>query len=304
MSSGFPDWQGIQQWFGATVFQGTNQTLNGGSQASGNLQLASWASIVVWCKAQVAPVTITVVQKVTDGPSALQSSTTIVCAAGVTIAQSVVLSGDLVTVTVTGGGAGCIADWAILPSNSTTITSVASTATITRVTALPASPFDTQVVSYAPDAVTYPGVEWLCIYNSTTGYWDVIGGSPLIKDVGNVTSEGTASVVYVALATAGPTIVLPNAGDYDITQQTNAFANGTGQDLYMSYDIGGTGAVDADATSFYEPAAANIFGYTARTRRKTGLGAVTLTSKYRISGGGLTGTWQKRTMIAMPVRIQ
>lgn len=222
MSSGFPDWQGIQQWFGATVWQGTNQTLNAGSQASGDLQLASWASVIVWCKAQVQAVTITVTQQVTDGPAALINTQVITCAAGATIAQSVVLVGDLVNVTVTGGGAGCIADWAILPSNTTTSTSVTSVPIITRVTALPAAPADTQVIAFVPDAAAFPGVEWLCIYNASTGFWDVIGGAPLyVYDAVATAVPNTAAWTSLGLTA----LTLAREGYYDCV--VNAVAHNT-----------------------------------------------------------------------------
>jgi hypothetical protein len=40
-----------------------------------------------------------------------------------------------------------------------------------------------------------------------------------------------------------------------------------------------------------------------RARRKNGLGAVALVSKYKVYPGGTIGHFQKRSMSAMPIRV-
>jgi hypothetical protein len=66
----------------------------------------------------------------------------------------------------------------------------------------------------------------------------------------------------------------------------------------MSYDIGGTAAVDADGTESFGGAA----GHHQRTKRKTGLSAITLTSKYRAPGGSLH-TFSDRFISVLPIRL-
>lgn len=134
---------------------------------------------------------------------------------------------------------------------------------------------------------------------SGTYPWYCIGGTPLAAEV--AADEGTASATYAALATAGPTVTLPLAGDWDIT--TGAYIYGdsaTARLGWMSYDIGGTGAVDADGL----PAnISNGIGQNSnmKFKPKTALGAVALTAKYK---SAITTTqFSRRTMTAMPVRV-
>ena len=69
----------------------------------------------------------------------------------------------------------------------------------------------------------------------------------------------------------------------------------------MSYDIGATGAVDADYFAIIMQAA-NYAVTSRRSRRKTGLAASTaLVSKYKTSAGA--AHFLNRTMIVMPVKV-
>jgi hypothetical protein len=68
----------------------------------------------------------------------------------------------------------------------------------------------------------------------------------------------------------------------------------------MSYDIGATGAVDAD--SFFLGHAGTEGDGNTRTRLKTGLAASTaLVAKYKTNAG--TETFRQRAMSVLPVRV-
>lgn len=113
-------------------------------------------------------------------------------------------------------------------------------------------------------------------------------------------AQTTASATYAALGTAGPSNTVPVAGDYDVEVGCYAYATVTAA-IYMSYDIGGTGAVDADAVLGISGSGTSAFAGN-RVRRKTGLAASTaLVSKYRTSAG--TATIGDRWMRVMPVRV-
>lgn len=158
---------------------------------------------------------------------------------------------------------------------------------------LPAQPFDGQEFAFRLSG----GGVWYFKYNAATGFWDFMGGPPLYSEV--AVAQATASLTYVALATAGPSIALPFAGDYDVDMGNRSF-NSAGSQCLMSYDIGGTDAVDADAVFTTEGAGArNWMGM--RRRRKTGLTVVTLTAKYRATGG--TANFDHRWMSVLPVRV-
>lgn len=165
-----------------------------------------------------------------------------------------------------------------------------------RGTSLPGSPVDGQFFCYIADATN--GVEWLLKYNTGDAgsyKWHFIGGSSLWAQV--TTAEALSSTTYAALATAGPSITLPLAGDYVVQNGYRVSTGGSAADIYMSYDIGGSGAADADA---------HIGGNTtsnsgSRVNRKTALGAVTLTSKYRVSANSTT--LADRWLQVTPVRV-
>jgi len=171
-------------------------------------------------------------------------------------------------------------------------------------TGLPTNPVDGQEAILV-DSVTNPSYQWKFRYNagSTSAYkWEFIGGTSVYAEI--TTSETTTATVYSALTTAGPTITLPRAGDYEVeigAYMGNANAN---VQAWMSYDIGATGAVDADALTVQENSSAgNVLANIARARRKTGLTAVALTAKYKCGSGGVTGSFASRWMRVTPVRV-
>lgn len=174
-----------------------------------------------------------------------------------------------------------------------------------RGTTFPLNPPDGYEFVYTADATN--GIQWRFKYNqgSASSYkWEIVGGGPPLR-AEIATSETRANVAYGALATAGPSIILPFAGDYDIT--IGFHGNAPASDLCrMSFDIGGTAAVDADSVELTSTPAINggLYNYTAVTRpniRKTGLAAVTLTAKYLTNGG--LGTFKLRVMTVSPIRV-
>lgn len=161
-------------------------------------------------------------------------------------------------------------------------------------TSLPGGPFDGQEIAY--QAAT--GVVWKLKYNQTTGYWDFIGGAALFAEVTTATTQAGTSYGNPASG-SGPDITLPLAGDYDVAIGALMYQT-TGGVGYMSYAIGGTGAVDADSIS--EGSTATGL-YLSRTRRKTGLAASTvLASKYKTTANTLN--IGDRWMRVIPVRVQ
>ncbi len=172
-------------------------------------------------------------------------------------------------------------------------------------TVFPAAPLNDDVYVYVADGAN--GVYWRFKYRAATGRWVFVGGSSLFAEV--AAAEGLpadSDATYRALATPGPSIALPFAGDYGVeigaritcaTQASTVAPSVT----RMSYDIGGTGAIDADGIDYQIGAAAGTLG---RPRRKNGLGAVTLTAKYSHDaiGTGYGGLFVNRWMRVWPVQ--
>lgn len=176
-------------------------------------------------------------------------------------------------------------------------------------TSLPASPSDGQEYVLV-DSITAPTYQWRFRYNSgsASAYkWEFVGGADLYAEV--TATDNIASATYVAIGTAGPSITVPRAGDYDVEIGAH-FAVGKAASLArMSYDIGATGAVDLDsiAATSATVAGGQLYDYAAasRLRRKTGLAASTaLVSKY-LSGDTTAAVYyaRYRWMRVRPIRV-
>lgn len=189
--------------------------------------------------------------------------------------------------------------WALVDDPANLRVKVSPTVLLPAGTSFPAGPVDGQRYAYVADATN--GVFWEYRYYAAGGYWAFVGGPPLWSEV--ATAESCTSNVYADLATVGPAIALPFAADYDVTLGYAAsVSNDFGVTTSMSYAIGGTAAVDADRV-VTEADTTVVFALAAqmRPRRKTGLGAVTLTAKYKCSTVGGT-TILNRWMSVRPVK--
>jgi hypothetical protein len=83
------------------------------------------------------------------------------------------------------------------------------------VTGLPTIPSDGQEICYQADAAN--GVVWRLRYNAASASpykWEVIGGSALAAFVATSQVTSTAYPTFVDLATVGPQITVPLAGEY------------------------------------------------------------------------------------------
>jgi hypothetical protein len=147
------------------------------------------------------------------------------------------------------------------------------------------------------------GVYWNLLYTKESAEypWNKIGGPPLVAE--STGSSTTASSAFTDLvAGAGPAVTLPLKGDYDVAIEAEASAAVVaGNGIFMSYAIGGTAAVEADSAAITPPGA-SAQAHLQRKRRKFGLAAVTLTTKYK-SAGGNTNTYFNRRIEVDPVRV-
>lgn len=171
-----------------------------------------------------------------------------------------------------------------------------------RGTSLPGSPSDGDLFMLV-DSTTNATYQWLFRYeggSSNTDKWEFIGGSPLYAEI--TPPENTASTTYTALTSAGPSITIPRAGVYVIEQGFDLGATTASGIALMSYDIGGTGAVDADSVRNSNFGSSPTNGSAMRRRQKTITAASTnLVSKYRATAG--TMTFENRWLSAIPIRV-
>ena len=167
------------------------------------------------------------------------------------------------------------------------------------VTALPGSPADGQEVILCDD-VSNPTYAWRFRYVAakTSNKWVFIGGPPKIAVV--PTAEATSSATYVALATAGPSFTIPVAGDYIITVGSLINPGATVGSIH-SYDIGATGAVDANGAQW--TGNTSWLGTPMKTNFHQGLAAGTaIVSKYR-NQTAAAATYSGRSLTVQPVAV-
>lgn len=159
------------------------------------------------------------------------------------------------------------------------------------------------VYDYVADATN--GIIWRVKYNTAeaTNKWEFVGGSSLFAETqSNLTFEARLNTSYGDLATVGPAIAVPRAGDFDVIVGCVMGQDGGSSDARMSYAIGGSGATDNDCLYMQDgPNAAGAYIAGSRKRRKA-LTAVTVTAKYR-SGGAGQAEFTNRWMEILPVRI-
>ena len=165
---------------------------------------------------------------------------------------------------------------------------------------LPTAPFDGQEFTLV-DSLTAATYAWKFRYVAAraTNKWLFIGGAPAWSEV--ATNENVNSTTYVAAPTPGPSVVVPVAGDYQVGIGFRRAANVAAGGSFMSYDIGGTAAVDADAVMSTLASGGDALHSVFRVRRKS-LTAVTLTAKYRHAAAGAEGIadrWMQVTPIAV-----
>ena len=162
-------------------------------------------------------------------------------------------------------------------------------------TALPGTAIDGQVIYYNADSTN--GVVWQLRYRSASASaykWEFVGGSPLVSTV--IASESTTSTSFTDLATVGPSITVPLAGDYDV--EIGGYTNSSGASVTIQgFAVGASSATDGESTR------GNANQGNPRMRyRKTGIAASTIIRmKYKVAA--LTGSWDNRQMLVYPVRV-
>jgi hypothetical protein len=162
------------------------------------------------------------------------------------------------------------------------------------VTALPVGPADGDECVYEADATNR--IYWHLKHKTSVSKWVKIGGPPLYAEV--ETSELTTSTSYADLATAGPSLTAPLAGDYtvgwvfDTSNSSTFFCRATPK-------IGSAAGSDADsAISEGEPDDLNtVTGF----RKKTLAASDVVKLQYRVENG--TGTFVRRRLTIDPVYV-
>ena len=169
-------------------------------------------------------------------------------------------------------------------------------------TSLPVAPVDGQVINYLADATN--GVVWRLRYrsiSSSTYKWEFIGGEPLRADVTTMEQLTATASTWADLATVGPTITLPLAGDYDVSFGSQFTQGSTLTGMYYGVGIGAANPSGGDKyVYFYINATQIVTGY--KELRLLAVPAGTIKARYQ--GGAASGIYfTNRFILAKPVRV-
>jgi hypothetical protein len=162
--------------------------------------------------------------------------------------------------------------------------------------ALPGTPTDGQIINYLADATA--GVVWRLRYRSasaSTYKWEFLGGPSLRAEV--ATQETIPSGTYGDIATVGPSVTVPLAGDYDIHHGARIGGPAFGE---QSISVGGGTAIDAEGARV-SVAATNEFNVARQVRRAGITAASIIRAKYRSSSTSEYAA--ERWLVVTPVRV-
>ena len=164
------------------------------------------------------------------------------------------------------------------------------------VSSLPSNPADGQEVYYLADATN--GVIWHLRYRaaSASAYkWEFLGGSPLYSHI--ATQEGRSSASPGDLATLGPDVTPPLAGDYHVSWGCRMQVTTTSLgDIYMGQSLNTDAAVHM-TTAQWSGSTVAIH------RRPYTLAANTLIRAKYSTAGGVAAVWAGRWLEAIPLRV-
>jgi hypothetical protein len=170
-------------------------------------------------------------------------------------------------------------------------------------TTLPATPADGQEAILV-DSITNPSYQWRFRYNagSSSAYkWECIGSTPLrateIQPQESITNAG-----WVNLATVGPQVTVPRAGEYDIhfgCAQQSAAAN------YAGYapKLGAAAVSNNDVTNLYSSSGAVVDIPTSRRIVRTLAASDVILMQYSSFSGVAVAWFQRRWLYVQPVRV-
>lgn len=186
---------------------------------------------------------------------------------------------------------------------------------IERVAVLPTTNlYEGRLIRFQTAAMEAVGVAWYLEYrgknadgtpNTSLYRWEVVNGLPLYHSVG--AREGTTSVSPADLATMGPIITAPLAGEYyaSFAARLVESINGTGGMVTLS--LSGVAVNDATmegylsiGTTVNEFSPSEAVPYVPVTVTTAGQ---TVRMRYQYVGGLNTVTFEKRKMTLAPIRV-
>lgn len=184
-----------------------------------------------------------------------------------------------------------------------------------RVTALPTAPIDGQRCTYLTDtAGTYGGpIPWPLRYrafqadgvtpNPSTYKWEVEGSPPALEAV-ILTAQNVAAAGWVDLATSGPAIPAPLAGDYEVFIAAQLWTSSDGS-MHAAILANGETAPADESHQITNVHAINKYQTPSRIKRKNGVltgGGNAIRMRY--NGSVVPGSFAaSRVLRVRPIRV-
>jgi hypothetical protein len=110
--------------------------------------------------------------------------------------------------------------------------------------------------------------------------------------------EATTSTAYTDLATVGPSVIVPLAGDYEITICAQMFGT-AGDFMGATVKLGAAAASDEDGIINN----GSTQQYPSHTMRRNGIAASALLKMQYRTGSGGSGQAARRELTVRPVRV-
>lgn len=179
------------------------------------------------------------------------------------------------------------------------------------VTALPANPQFGDVVTYIADATN--GVAWNLQYDASGTYpWKFIGGSSLFNTVeADQAIAPSVGRTWGDLATVGPTVTLPLAGQYDVMWGARMWNTANAGSPLMAISFGGAAPVySSEAMWPYNNgtgaavAPGGAWQGSRLIRRVVSSASQTAQAKYSSEAANTTSNFQSRWLQAVPVCVR
>lgn len=218
-----------------------------------------------------------------------------------------------------------ITDGSNIIAGSVTSAKLAQGATsATYVTSLPSSPVDGQIIFYQASgagtgggttaSMASIGAVWQLRYNaaSSSAYkWEFVGGTTIFHHIDTYESLSAGVATYSDLATVGPRVKAPLAGEYSVLIGAGFKHNVSGGVAYMSYSAGSTAAGSGEEINLqyaWQSFVSNNTGIQASRRSiKTIEANGEFIAKYRNNDGSPANnpiaSFDKRRMEIVPVRV-
>jgi hypothetical protein len=172
------------------------------------------------------------------------------------------------------------------------------------VTSLPASPANGDEVYYQFNRGDGTNAYWHLKYNSTSTYWDYLGGpSMYTRSTANII--GISATAYTSFSPA-VSLTTPLQGDYDANFGTAGSYNDSNNNSILGLVIDGStpSYPTGDDTAFMGGAPSGVGAPIRGNKRIIGVGTNKIIEvKYAVSGGS-TGQFRSPSLILTPIRVK